>query len=153
MSRTASLRQLVVVVEACEGGGIRIGEDEVDVFILEVITHLGGLFYERQLDLGKIHDGSCRLPPVGVSDKAGVTVHDIRTASERNCFVPGAVFDYRNVQQQRQALIGGVGGEDEGFLVGGGDRRDMAQARAIVDRAARGDQGICRVLRGERASV
>ena len=145
--------ELVVVVEAGEGGGVRVGEDEVHVFVLKVVSHLGGLFDQRQGNFVEVHDGSGRLPPVGVPDKAGVAFHDVGPRAKRGCFVDRAVLDDRNVEKKRQALVGRVGGERQGRLVVRSDGQNMAQAGAIVDRTARGKKRIGCVLRGDGASV
>ena len=128
--------ELIVVVEARKGGGVRVGEDEVHVFVLKVVSHLGGFFHEGERNFVKVYDGSCRLPPVGVPDKAGVAFHDVGPRAEGGCLVGGAVFDDRNVEKKRQALVGRVGGERQGRLVVRGDGQNMAQAGAIVDRTA-----------------
>ena len=145
--------ELVVVVEARKGGGVRVGEDEVHIFVLEVVAHLGGFFHEGERNFVKVHDGSCCLPPVGVPDKAGVAFHDVGPRAKRGCFVDRAVFDDRNVEKKWQALVGRVGGNGQRRLVVCDDGQDMAQAGAIVDRTARGKKRIGCVLRGDGASV
>ena len=145
--------ELVVVVEARKGGGIGVGEDEVHIFVLEVVSHLRGLFDQRQGNFVKVHDGSGRLPPVGVPDKAGVAFHDVGPRAKRGCFVDRAVLDDRNVEKKRQTLVGRVGGNGQRRLVVCDDGQDMAQAGTIVDRAARGKKRIGCVLRGDGASV